>query len=72
MGEREELLARLASLDAEAESKEARRLKARLLEIRVEAAKIAAEADNDSPELKAANLAEEAVQHGLKLQELGA
>ena len=69
--EREKLLARIAELDEEALSKETRQLKARLLQIQAAASEIAAEADNDSAELKAANLAEEACQHALRLVELG-
>lgn len=69
--EREKLLAQLAELDEQALGKEGRQLKARVLSIQVEAASMAAAADNDSAELKAANLAEEACQHALRLIEIG-
>ncbi len=51
--------------------KEARKLRARLLRIQLDASEIAAAAENGSPEIAAANLAEEAVQHALRLIEIG-
>jgi hypothetical protein len=70
---REELQAQLAELDKKEMGKEAARLTARLYEIQVEASKLIVEV-NDQPNTdlaaafqKAANLAEEAAQHGVKL-----
>jgi hypothetical protein len=70
---REELQAQLAELDKKEMGKEAARLTARLYEIQLEASKLIVEV-NDQPNadlaaafLKAANLAEEAAQHGVKL-----
>jgi hypothetical protein len=73
---REELEAALRELDQKELGDEALRLVARLHEIRMEAAKLVV-AVNENPKAdlaaafqKAANLAEEAGQHGVRLSEL--
>ena len=68
---REQLLEELAALDDKALDAEQKRLKARLLEIRVLAAKSAAEhPEDDGPLMAALNLAEEAAQHGDRLLQI--
>ena len=65
---REALLEKLAALDAKSLNAEQQSLRARLLEIRADAAKRAAAADeSDGPLMKALNLAEEAAQHGVRI-----
>ena len=77
MNEREKLLKQLAELDQRALGEEAARLVARLHEIRMEAAKSVvalneAKTKDDIAAVaqKAANLAEEAGQHGIRLAEI--
>lgn len=70
---REALVEKLAALDAKDLNAEQQQLRARLLEIRAEAAKLAAASDqSDGPLIKALNLAEEASQHGARLADIQA
>jgi hypothetical protein len=74
--ERDKLVAKLAELDQQELGKESARIVARLREIWTEAAKLIVSV-NDNPKLDreeafraAANLAEEAAQHGIRLTEI--